>query len=285
MSVDEGCRSVMRIDGEQLRVAGRPWGLPNHAFVTRGDPAMWPSLGWVTPANLRARFAETPFAVYGSGQEQRETARRTTNFRDYVDYLERPDTHPLAADCPGERLYLGEHVKLPQTLGILGALERYAWPLVPRAARLARASAFWMGPEGSRSGLHADPNGLNIVCQLFGHKRVYVVPPREGARITRSRRFDDGAHTTDLDLWQEPGPGAPWGAEALDSWWIDVGPGDLLYIPRFWWHAVENTSVSVAVSYRAETPLSAVQNLGTYALDALHALGLYRRGNCTCHAP
>lgn len=72
------------------------------------------------------------------------------------------------------------------------------------------------------------------------------------------------------------------GARALTA---VLRPGDALYIPKFWFHQVTSLSVSVSANVFCSTPSEWVRaGLPRACLAALHSFGLYRNGNCVCHA-
>ena len=63
-----------------------------------------------------------------------------------------------------------------------------------------------------------------------------------------------------------------------------VESGDALYVPRRTWHAVVSSVPSVSLAIFGLTPWELiVDGLPSVTRAALHAIGLYGRGNCTCH--
>ena len=68
-------------------------------------------------------------------------------------------------------------------------------------------------------------------------------------------------------------------------WTVNLAAGDLLYIPKYWYHQVTPTSdYSVSVNYFHSS-------LGEYVCGGVlrdmchyaHLLGLYKSGHCVCH--
>ena len=71
-------------------------------------------------------------------------------------------------------------------------------------------------------------------------------------------------------------------AQALEA---VLEPGDVLFIPIFWYHYVETRSTSISVNYFVSTPMELVQyGLIRCLFWILHILGLYRAHDCVCHA-
>jgi len=261
---------------DEVSYKKRPWTLSPRPFVSRGNLARFPDLAALSPATIVADYGQTEVLVTGSEQEQRPSAWTTMTLRRYVE------DHVLTeADTQGKPLYISEDEALVEDWGLLPSLRSYVGPLVPRTAHITEESALWLGPPRSRTGLHADPHGFNLLCQLYGTKRVWLIEPRAANDIPRSKRFDDGAKTTDLEFWTT----SVATLVAIRARPFTLRRGDVLYIPRWWWHAVENIDISLAVSYRTETPMSLLANVPTVCRRLVHSLGWYQKGNCTCHPP
>ncbi len=48
---------------------------------------------------------------------------------------------------------------------------------------------------------------------------------------------------------------------------VTLGPGDVLYVPPFWWHYIRNESDSIGVAYKFVNPLSAFK--ASFVLSSL----------------
>lgn len=235
------------------------------------------SLAAITPEWLATQHPGAQFRVYGSGVEQRRVDHRMMTMRHYVSWL-RATEHVDNADT----WYLGENYALAEKFGMRGLLKPYVEPFLPRHPMLQH-TALWLGPRGSTTGLHCDPDGVNLLCLLHGRKVFHIFPPSETPLLAMSRRFDSGARSSAIDLFADDVETRFPQLSRAKRMRVEMEPGDILYVPRWWWHAVENLDVTVAVSYRAETVVTAALNVPTLVKNVLHDAGLYRRGNCTCH--
>ena len=66
---------------------------------------------------------------------------------------------------------------------------------------------------------------------------------------------------------------------------VDLAPGDALYVPHGWWHEVVNLEASVLLSgFFGSRGRTWSRWLSTGAQQLAHNAGLWKRGNCTCHA-
>jgi hypothetical protein len=101
---------------------------------------------------------------------------------------------------------------------------------------------FWFGPAGTVTPLHHDVMNV-LVAQIYGTKRVMLIPPDQTQLVYNH-----------IGVYSEVNPEKPdferfprfRQAGAIS---VDVGPGDVLFIPVGWWHHVRSLSVSITVSY------------------------------------
>lgn len=132
----------------------------------------------------------------------------------------------------------------------------------------------WMGPRGTVSPLHFDPLD-NLLMQVVGWKRVILFPPDDDEdeeesddeiekMLKRSRR---ATTNNDRPTWHYAGiDGNQYNTSAVDienpnhdkfpnfkalaptPYETLLGPGDVLYIPKKWWHHVRSCELSVSAN-------------------------------------
>lgn len=95
---------------------------------------------------------------------------------------------------------------------------------------------FWMGPRGTVTPWHHDLT-QNFLMNVVGTKRVRLVPPsRTPAMRNHLHCFSRFGTSTELP------------AEcAMQT--VDIGPGEILFIPVGWWHHVEGRSLTIGMSF------------------------------------
>lgn len=100
---------------------------------------------------------------------------------------------------------------------------------------------FWMGPKGTITPWHHDLT-QNLLVNMVGTKRVALVSPAQTHRM-RNHRHCFSRFGTDAALDRVPE------AERPHMLTVDIGPGDILFIPVGWWHHVTGLSRTIGMSF------------------------------------
>ena len=117
--------------------------------------------------------------------------------------------------------------------------------------------ALWFGSKGTDSGLHWDFQS-NMFAQIYGRKRILLCPPADSAKLypyrdqIRWSRFD--ALEPDFDKF----PRAR-GAHPLIA---TLRPGELVHIPRGWWHQLYSLDVAISLSCFSNPKVSLAYFIG-----------------------
>ncbi|KAL2913383.1 hypothetical protein HK105_207144 [Polyrhizophydium stewartii] len=105
----------------------------------------------------------------------------------------------------------------------------------------------WLGPGGTVSPLHTDPHD-NLFAQIVGFKRVRMAAPADTPRVYPHAAASLMANTARVDVERPDAAAFPlFGGVRLAE--CVVGPGDMLFIPRGWWHHVRSLTSSASVSF------------------------------------
>ncbi len=99
----------------------------------------------------------------------------------------------------------------------------------------------WIGPEGTRSGLHFDPCNV-LFAQVIGKKKILLLPPQDIPKVYLENDFFSQVDAENPDLERFPRF-----AECTPME-VEVGPGETLLIPVGWLHQVTSLSISFSVS-------------------------------------
>ncbi|HEX3601443.1 MAG TPA: cupin-like domain-containing protein [Lacipirellulaceae bacterium] len=139
----------------------------------------------------------------------------------------------------------------------------------------------WIGPAGTVTGYHVDW-GDNVLAQICGRKEVRLVSPQDSKYMYPSKRFDQGTMSSEMDVDNYDADRFSLFAKATE-YRVIIHPGEMLFIPRGWWHHVRSLDKSISVSnisYDAKGVV--VDLLSERVKQVLHDVGLYRVP-CTCH--
>lgn len=99
--------------------------------------------------------------------------------------------------------------------------------------------------------MHLDPLGTSAWnASIKGHKLWLLLPPEISRSIVKSKDLikkgeDDEAIIYMKDIF--PRIKEKYGADLKEMWFIQ-NPGDLIFVPGGWWHAVVNLDDTVAVT-------------------------------------
>jgi [protein]-arginine 3-hydroxylase / protease len=106
---------------------------------------------------------------------------------------------------------------------------------------------FWLGPGNNYTPLHYDPNN-NFLAQLRGRKRVMLCPPREIAHVYPFPLRYATNHFSQVNVLSPDLARFPAWAHA-DRALLELGPGEMLFIPFYWWHAVSGVGQNMSINY------------------------------------
>ncbi|MCB9528218.1 MAG: cupin-like domain-containing protein [Myxococcales bacterium] len=140
----------------------------------------------------------------------------------------------------------------------------------------------WLGPAGTLTGYHIDWID-NILTQIRGRKRVWLVPPEQSSKMYPSKKYDYRSTLSEVEPNTWDPRLHPRFAEVTPLE-ITLEPGHMLFIPHGWWHRVLALTPSISINAFAQdlTGLLWRQSRAS-SLHLLHRAGLYGRADCTCH--
>jgi len=244
----------------------------NSPLLMRKVTANWPAMQkWSFDffANLslpKRVFLEMNNVLQGGGQYE---------VMEYSDYIRR-----MADDDSGQ----------PAPKGYLSVFKVFtAFPELANDVDFSLLSQFklkntpkgWIGPAGTVTGYHVDW-GDNVLAQICGRKEVRLVAPADSKYMYPSQRFDQGTLSSELDVDNYNAQQFPLFEKAIE-YRIIIQPGEMLFIPRGWWHHVRSLDKSISVSNIGYDAKGIVVDLLLERVkQVLHDVGLYRVP-CTCH--
>jgi hypothetical protein len=106
----------------------------------------------------------------------------------------------------------------------------------------------WLGAAGTYSGLHRDGTD-NLYVQVWGRKRFLLASPDQWKCFyTWSTDLKGGLEGCDVDPENPDLTRFPLFAQAHIIK-VDLGPGDMLYLPEGWFHHVRSLTLSLSINF------------------------------------
>nr|WP_255652241.1 cupin-like domain-containing protein [Corallococcus sp. AS-1-12] len=213
----------------------------NRPVVIEGLMEDWPARTRWTPAWMAERFGDETVEVMAGRDAQAMPDLHADRLRRDVplrELLARFD------GAPANDMYLVARNSLllrdafRPLLEDLRAPEGYIQPDLREPDRVH----LWLGPAGTLSNLHHDH--LNVLfCQVWGRKQVWLAPSWETPWMANVRGFYSAVDVLAPDVGRFP----DFARVALHT--VEVGPGDTLFLPVGWWHALRALEPSLSVTF------------------------------------
>lgn len=116
------------------------------------------------------------------------------------------------------------------------------FPATPRVM----APSIWFGSAGTSTPLHFDSPD-NLHCQIYGSKRWVLFSPYDTPYLYPYPEDDRYSHVSHVDLANPDFGRFPLFRQATPLE-VVLEPGDMIFVPAFWWHYVRSRTISVSVN-------------------------------------
>jgi hypothetical protein len=213
----------------------------NRPVVMTGAMEDWPAFTRWTSPELKRRFGKRIVSVQANRgsdtnyEQNSERLRREMTFGDYVDLVESSgetnDFYITANNSGTNKEALKELwddiVLFPEYL---------------RGDDPENRGFFWFGPKGTVTPLHHDLTN-NFMAQVRGRKLVRLIAPYELPHLYNNRHC-----YTQVDLDRIDHERFPLFRNATITD-VEIGPGDLLFLPVGWWHHVLGLEISITMTF------------------------------------
>ena len=231
-------RAIPRVEALSPDVFLDQFYAPGRPVVIENAIGDWPALALWSPAYLRDRIGAAP-VDYQDGRNDdpdfelyKDRHTRRVPFARYIDaVIDRAMANDAYITAYNSAANRAAFAPLQRDLGQIELL-------TPGEGMM------WIGPPGTFTPLHFDLTN-NLLAQVVGRKRLVLVPPSETSRMANDRHVFSEVH----DI-EDPARliRFPLARDAL-RFEVEIGSGDLLYIPVGWWHQVRAVDFSVTLTY------------------------------------
>jgi hypothetical protein len=117
------------------------------------------------------------------------------------------------------------------------------------------STQIFISNANGRTGYHCAAGG-NFFLQVYGRKRWVFVNPRHSPFMYPTIRKDFFYSGSPVDVRLDPEEQLREGYglyNLVPKYEVVLEPGDVLYSPQWWWHTIDNLSLSIGVAMRFRT--------------------------------
>jgi len=158
-------------------------------------------------------------------------------------------------------------------------LAAFPWTNLGFPTRAGEESTLWVGTKGANTPCHQDSYGTNLVAQLIGRKTWTLFPPSDSHLLQPSRLPYEESSVYSLINFENLEKNSERTLHDLSHatpYIVTLQPGEVLFVPRHWWHFVYNEEFSISVNTWLPHPLDSRARLEE-ALVRIQAATLARQ--------
>ncbi|XP_016144035.1 HSPB1-associated protein 1 homolog [Sinocyclocheilus grahami] len=128
-------------------------------------------------------------------------------------------------------------------------IQDVVWSDFGFSGRDGRDSTLWIGTQGANTPCHIDSYGCNLVFQIQGRKQWHLFPPNDTHCLYPTRiPYEESSVFSQVSIVQPDLKKFP-AFRRAHAHTITLQPGQVLFVPRHWWHYVESVDpVTVSVN-------------------------------------
>ncbi|MPC53870.1 HSPB1-associated protein 1 [Portunus trituberculatus] len=128
------------------------------------------------------------------------------------------------------------------------------WGALGFPERGVGAGTLWIGSAGANTPCHIDTYGCNLIVQVLGRKRWVLFPECQSGLLSATRVPYEESSIYSSAGFPRPSLQCHPKLASATPYVITLHPGDTLFVPRHWWHSVENLDLAVSLNTWLEVP-------------------------------
>jgi len=212
----------------------------NRPVVMTGAMDDWPAMTRWTAEELKRRFGDRVVSVQANRDQDANYEQNSDKLRSEMTFGEFVEITETDDETNNYYITANNVEKNRETLKEL-------WDdIIPFPEYLrddpTNRGFFWFGPKGTVTPLHHDLTN-NFMAQVRGRKLVRLVAPYELPNLYNNRHCYSAVNLDKIDYDQFP---LFRDVTVID---VEIGPGDLLFLPVGWWHHVRGLDTSITMTF------------------------------------
>lgn len=215
-------------------------------YLNKGLPVIFSkeALNWKSTTKwsfdyLASEFGQQEYPIInmrGLSESAQEQIDRKINLKDYLDSLKVQNTDEYLRFC-----------SLLEANPVLEEDLNQEWLLKMKKCFLGISYQSFLGPRGKRTPLHSDTTAFFYIMSE-GQKKWTMFSPA-ALSVLNPEPEGRGYNFTKWNI-KESNPTEYPGADFITRYECVLEKGDILFVPAWMWHEVENLSESFGISYR-----------------------------------
>ena len=201
----------------------------------------WSALSLWNPEYLKTNYGHVEIEVQSDRNSDRlyeiniDKHRKKMLMADYADIV-------VSAGTTNNYYMVANNGNIEKTAlrGLLDDIEIFPEYLDPQ--NINGTTFFWFGPEGTITPWHHDPVNL-IFVQVYGHKVWKIIPPYYTHMMYNYRGVFSEIDAENPDYEKYPL------FQKIPVIEVTLNPGDAIFMPVGWWHAVKSLDISISMSF------------------------------------
>jgi hypothetical protein len=133
----------------------------------------------------------------------------------------------------------------------------------------------WSGSVGCQTPLRYNLNYRNYIYLTNGSAKLKLIPPQSSRYLDVVKDYDNFEYRSPVNPWsiQEKYKTAFDKIKVLD---INIVPGQMIFIPAYWWYSIEYTELSCICSFQYRTYMNTLAILPEIILSLLQKQNIKR---------
>ncbi|XP_074651636.1 HSPB1-associated protein 1-like [Tubulanus polymorphus] len=232
--------------------------------IISGAISKWPASEW-TPELIAAKLNGKKIQFRIGKRSHSQDVQWEANCH-YVmarmnDFIEWDDddrilseTNPLSPYGKAEYWAYADYKYFTELFDELPEIQKDVnWETFGFEGRDGKSSTFWLGSRGAYTPCHQDTYGCNFVAQIYGRKRWILFPPEQTCFMYPTRLpFEESSIFSRVNVKQPHKKFRNFRKTTPSV--VTLEPGQVLFVPRHWWHHVESLETSISVNSWIELP-------------------------------